>query len=94
MAQHVDLILVFLDPIGQATCRRTMQVVERLNNSEHLEKLQYFMSKADAVEKVRTVRTGGGPRGADSLCMHCNTAAREPKLVLRRRVFCRRRCTQ
>lgn len=45
MAEHVDLILVFLDPIGQATCRRTMEVVERLNNSAHLEKLQYFMSK-------------------------------------------------
>ena len=28
-----------------------MQVVERLNNSPHLEKIHYFMSKADAVEK-------------------------------------------
>lgn len=51
MAEHVDLILVFFDPIGQATCKRTMQVVERLNNSPHLEKIHYFMSKADAVEK-------------------------------------------
>ena len=42
---------VFLDPIGQATCKRTMQVVERLNNSPHLEKIHYFMSKADVVEK-------------------------------------------
>ena len=42
---------IFLDPIGQATCKRTMQVVERLNNSPHLEKIRYFMSKADAVEK-------------------------------------------
>ena len=26
-------------------------MVERLNNSPHLEKIHYFMSKADAVEK-------------------------------------------
>lgn len=51
MAEHVDLILIFFDPIGQATCKRTMQVVERLNNSPHLEKIHYFMSKADAVDK-------------------------------------------
>lgn len=51
MAQHADLIFVFFDPIGQATCKRTMQVVERLNKTSHLEKIHYFMSKADAVEK-------------------------------------------
>lgn len=51
MAEHVDLIMIFLDPIGQATCKRTMQVVEKLNNGPHLEKIHYFMSKADAVEK-------------------------------------------
>eukprot|EP00775_Hariotina_reticulata_P011958 gene11958-12101_t len=49
MADHVDLILVFFDPIGQATCRRTMEVVEELNNTHHLEKIHYFMSKADEV---------------------------------------------
>ena len=43
MADHVDLILIFFDPIGQATCKRTMQVVERLNNSPNVEKLHYFM---------------------------------------------------
>mmetsp|Transcript_17397 Transcript_17397/g.29842 ORF Transcript_17397/g.29842 Transcript_17397/m.29842 type:complete len:445 (+) Transcript_17397:172-1506(+) len=51
LADHVDLILVFLDPIGQATCKRTMDVVKRLNDSANLEKVHYFMSKADAVEK-------------------------------------------
>lgn len=30
-----------------------MEVVERLNNGPHLEKIHYFMSKADAVDKVR-----------------------------------------
>ncbi|GLI64132.1 hypothetical protein VaNZ11_007313 [Volvox africanus] len=51
MADHVDLVLIFFDPIGQATCKRTMEVVERLNNGPHLEKIHYFMSKADAVDK-------------------------------------------
>eukprot|EP00878_Enallax_costatus_P020822 GHUV01022023.1.p1 GENE.GHUV01022023.1~~GHUV01022023.1.p1 ORF type:complete len:290 (+),score=59.12 GHUV01022023.1:990-1859(+) len=49
MADHVDLILVFFDPIGQATCKRTMEVVEQLNHTHHLEKIHYFMSKADEV---------------------------------------------
>lgn len=43
MADHVDLILIFFDPIGQATCKRTMEVVERLNQSHNVEKLHYFM---------------------------------------------------
>ncbi|MEW5304094.1 MAG: hypothetical protein WDW38_003411 [Sanguina aurantia] len=51
LADHADLILIFFDPIGQATCKRTMNVVEKLNNSKHLEKISYYMSKADAVEK-------------------------------------------
>jgi hypothetical protein len=28
---------------GQATCKRTMEVVEQLNNTHHLEKIHYFM---------------------------------------------------
>ena len=43
MADHVDLILIFFDPIGQATCKRTMEVVEKLNTGPHLEKIHYFM---------------------------------------------------
>jgi hypothetical protein len=31
MAEIVDLVLVFLDPIGQALCSRTMNVVADLN---------------------------------------------------------------
>ena len=50
LADHVDLILVFFDPIGQALCKRTMTAIERLNES-HAEKLAYYMSKADQVEK-------------------------------------------
>ncbi|WIA39674.1 hypothetical protein OEZ86_005739 [Tetradesmus obliquus] len=53
MADHVDLILVFFDPVSQATCKRTMEVVEQLNNTHHLEKIHYFMSKADEVTDER-----------------------------------------
>ena len=50
LADHVDLILCFFDPIGQALCKRTMRTIERLNE-HHAEKLAYYMSKADQVEK-------------------------------------------
>lgn len=43
LADHVDLILVFMDPIGQATCRRVLNLVERLNQGSHVEKIHYFM---------------------------------------------------
>ena len=41
-----DLILVFFDPIGQALCRRTLNIVEKLNEA-HPERLRFFLSKAD-----------------------------------------------
>ena len=49
VAEHVDLVLCFFDPIGQALCKRTMNVIERLNNEGHAEKVCYYMSKADEV---------------------------------------------
>jgi len=50
MADHADLVLFFFDPIGQALCKRTMEVVETLNNKpEILPKLHYYLSKADTV---------------------------------------------
>ncbi len=45
-ANMVDLILVFFDPIGQALCKRTLDVVEALSEKHH-PKLRYFLSKAD-----------------------------------------------
>lgn len=45
-ANMVDLILVFFDPIGQALCKRTLDVVESLSEA-HQQKLRYFLSKAD-----------------------------------------------
>ena len=49
VAEHVDLVMCFFDPIGQALCKRTMNVIERLNNEGHAEKVCYYMSKADEV---------------------------------------------
>ena len=49
VAEHVDLVMCFFDPIGQALCERTMNVIERLNNDGHAEKVCYYMSKADEV---------------------------------------------
>ncbi|XP_023661168.1 uncharacterized protein [Paramormyrops kingsleyae] len=41
-----DLILVFFDPMGQALCKRTLNIVEKLNES-HGDKLRFYLSKAD-----------------------------------------------
>jgi len=41
-----DLIFVFFDPMGQALCKRTLNLVESLNH-EHADKIHYFLSKAD-----------------------------------------------
>ena len=52
VAKHTDLIYIFFDPIGQALCDRTMNVIKRLNQ-EHAGKLRYFLSKADTVPNER-----------------------------------------
>uniref|UniRef100_A0ABM5GSI5 Dynamin N-terminal domain-containing protein n=1 Tax=Pogona vitticeps TaxID=103695 RepID=A0ABM5GSI5_9SAUR len=44
--QLCDLILVFFDPMGQALCKRTLNIVEKLNE-EHGDKLHFYLSKAD-----------------------------------------------
>uniref|UniRef100_A0A8C7YWZ5 Si:ch211-11k18.4 n=1 Tax=Oryzias sinensis TaxID=183150 RepID=A0A8C7YWZ5_9TELE len=41
-----DLILVFFDPMGQALCKRTLNIVERLNE-KHSDRLHFYLSKAD-----------------------------------------------
>ncbi|XP_056871255.1 uncharacterized protein si:ch211-11k18.4 [Takifugu flavidus] len=41
-----DLILVFFDPMGQALCKRTLNIVESLNE-KHGDRLRFFLSKAD-----------------------------------------------
>lgn len=43
---HVDLIFVLFDPIGQALCKRTLTLVEQLNKTNP-EKMHYYLAKAD-----------------------------------------------
>ncbi|TYZ69229.1 hypothetical protein PybrP1_006554 [[Pythium] brassicae (nom. inval.)] len=47
-ADSADLVFVFMDPMGQALCSRTMNVVKLLN-ARHFDKLKYYLSKADTV---------------------------------------------
>ncbi|CAF0992639.1 unnamed protein product [Rotaria sordida] len=46
LGNHVDLIFVLFDPIGQALCKRTLTLVEQLNKSNP-EKMHYYLAKAD-----------------------------------------------
>ena len=41
-----DLIFVFFDPIGQALCKRTLNLVESLNE-KHADRMKFYLSKAD-----------------------------------------------
>ncbi|XP_071789488.1 uncharacterized protein [Asterias amurensis] len=41
-----DLIFVFFDPIGQALCKRTLNLVEKLNET-HADRMKFYLSKAD-----------------------------------------------
>ncbi|XP_068217930.1 uncharacterized protein [Palaemon carinicauda] len=41
-----DLIFVFFDPIGQALCKRTLNIVEQLNET-HSDRMRFYLSKAD-----------------------------------------------
>ena len=41
-----DLIFVFFDPIGQALCKRTLNLVEKLN-ARHSDRMRFYLSKAD-----------------------------------------------
>ncbi|XP_028978878.2 uncharacterized protein si:ch211-11k18.4 [Esox lucius] len=46
LGELCDLILVFFDPMGQALCKRTLNIVEKLNE-KHSERLRFYLSKAD-----------------------------------------------
>jgi len=41
-----DLIFVFFDPMGQALCKRTLTLVETLND-KHADRMRFYLSKAD-----------------------------------------------
>ncbi|MGH0174552.1 UNVERIFIED_CONTAM: hypothetical protein FKN15_068303 [Acipenser sinensis] len=46
LGDQVDLVFVFFDPMGQALCKRTLNIVERLSE-ENGEKMRFYLSKAD-----------------------------------------------
>ncbi|XP_056144111.1 uncharacterized protein si:ch211-11k18.4 isoform X2 [Lampris incognitus] len=46
LGELCDLILVFFDPMGQALCKRTLNIVEILNE-KHGDRLRFYLSKAD-----------------------------------------------
>lgn len=49
LADRMDLIFVFFDPLGQTLCSRTMRVLERLNEN-YRDKIRLYLSKADTVK--------------------------------------------
>jgi len=42
-----DLIFVFFDPIGQALCKRTLNIVEKLSERQSSDRIRFYLSKAD-----------------------------------------------
>lgn len=46
LGESADLIFVFFDPIGQALCKRTLNLVEHLTH-QYSERMRFFLSKAD-----------------------------------------------
>jgi len=46
LSELCDLVFVFFDPIGQALCKRTLNIVEKISES-HSEKMRFYLSKAD-----------------------------------------------
>lgn len=49
LCKYVDLVLVFLDPVGQGLCNKTIDMIEFLAK-DCPEKLKIFLSKADQIQ--------------------------------------------
>lgn len=50
LGQQSDLVFVFFDPMGQALCKRTLNIVEKLSETS-ADKLLFYLSKADEAGK-------------------------------------------
>jgi len=46
LAELCDMVFVFFDPIGQALCKRTLNIVEKISE-QHSERMRFYLSKAD-----------------------------------------------
>jgi hypothetical protein len=49
MSEHCDKVLVFMDPMGKATCSRTMEVIKLLQK-RCPEKTGFYLTKADSID--------------------------------------------
>ncbi|KAA8592289.1 hypothetical protein FQN60_017744 [Etheostoma spectabile] len=50
LGEQADLVFVFFDPMGQALCKRTLNIVEKLSEKCG-DKLLFYLSKADEAGK-------------------------------------------
>uniref|UniRef100_A0A3P9MUS3 Si:dkey-98f17.5 n=1 Tax=Poecilia reticulata TaxID=8081 RepID=A0A3P9MUS3_POERE len=50
LGEQADLVFVFFDPMGQALCKRTLNIVEKLSDKCG-DKLLFYLSKADEAGK-------------------------------------------
>ncbi|XP_044052788.1 uncharacterized protein si:dkey-98f17.5 [Siniperca chuatsi] len=50
LGEQADLVFVFFDPMGQALCKRTLNIVEKLSEKCG-DKLMFYLSKADEAGK-------------------------------------------
>lgn len=55
--EQSDLIFVFFDPMGQALCKRTLNIVEKLSEKCG-DKLLFYLSKADEAGKETDRQVG------------------------------------
>jgi len=46
LSELCDMVFVFFDPIGQALCKRTLNIVENISE-KHSERMRFYLSKAD-----------------------------------------------
>ena len=44
-----DLIFIFFEPVGQTLCKRTMSIIEQLQDHKCTSKMHFIMNKADLV---------------------------------------------
>mmetsp|Transcript_23067 Transcript_23067/g.80407 ORF Transcript_23067/g.80407 Transcript_23067/m.80407 type:complete len:501 (-) Transcript_23067:230-1732(-) len=72
MARHVDMVLIFMDPHGQATGQRTMRVVRDLDKAGMSDKTHFFLTKADEFTEAKDL-TKTIAQTAAALAKHLDT---------------------
>ncbi|KAM4578425.1 uncharacterized protein V3H82_007868 isoform 3-T3 [Fundulus diaphanus] len=67
LGEQADLIFVFFDPMGQALCKRTLNIVEKLSEKCG-DKLLFYLSKADEAGKETDRQPSRCVNQIDSVC--------------------------